>query len=126
MRLEELDSIFVAFKKGLGDKWGDSVILTITEFGRTVRMNGSWGTDHGYGSCAFLAGGRVKGGSVMTDWPGLAKARLFENRDLQSTIDLRSVFCGALKAAFAIPHEQAAAGIFGDRKIPDLAKYLFS
>ena len=65
--------------------------MTITEFGRTVKMNGSHGTDHGYGTATLLAGGLLKEGTVLTEWPGLKNDKLFERRDLMSTVDLRSI-----------------------------------
>ena len=68
----------------------------MTEFGRTVRSNGTKGTDHGTGAVAFVLGGGVAGGRVQADWPGLAPARLLENRDLMPTTDLRSVAKGIL------------------------------
>ena len=68
------------------------VILTMTEFGRTMRQNGSGGTDHGHASCLFVAGGPVKGGRVYGKWPGLAPEQLYEGRDLALTTDFRNVF----------------------------------
>ena len=68
----------------------------MTEFGRTVRANGTRGTDHGTGTVAFVLGGAVAGGRVQANWPGLAQANLFENRDLQPTADLRAVAKGLL------------------------------
>jgi len=70
------------------------VILTMTEFGRAMRQNGSGGTDHGHASCLFVAGGPVKGGKVYGQWPGLAPEQLFEGRDLALTTDFRNVFSG--------------------------------
>lgn len=96
--LRQLDDGLVALKTGLGDAWRRTVVLVMTEFGRTVRENGTGGTDHGTGTVAFVLGGAVAGGRVRTDWPGLAEDRLFENRDLQPTADLRSVAKGLLGA----------------------------
>ena len=70
----------------------DIVIVTMTEFGRAVRQNGSGGTDHGHGSCMFVLGGAVRGGKVYGRWPGLAPEQLFEGRDLAVTTDFRDVF----------------------------------
>jgi uncharacterized protein (DUF1501 family) len=72
------------------------VVLTMTEFGRAIRQNGSGGTDHGHASCLFLAGGPVKGGKVYGQWPGLAADQLYEGRDLTVTTDFRDVFCEIL------------------------------
>ena len=71
-------------------------MLVVTEFGRTVAVNGTRGTDHGTATCAFLIGGAVRGGRVIADWPGLATADLYQQRDLKPSRDLRSVFKGVL------------------------------
>jgi uncharacterized protein (DUF1501 family) len=96
--LAELDSGLVALKAGLGDAWKQTVVVVITEFGRTVRADGTLGTDHGTGTAAFIAGGSIAGGRVQANWPGLAQHNLFEDRDLQPTADLRSVAKGLLSA----------------------------
>jgi uncharacterized protein (DUF1501 family) len=96
--LAELDSGLVALKAGLGDAWKQTVVVVITEFGRTVRADGTLGTDHGTGTAAFIAGGSVAGGRVQANWPGLAQHNLFEDRDLQPTADLREVAKGLLSA----------------------------
>ncbi len=96
--LSELDAGLVALKAGMGDAWAQTVVLVITEFGRTVRADGTLGTDHGTGTAAFVAGGRVAGGRVLANWPGLQQANLFENRDLQPTADLRALGKGILAA----------------------------
>ena len=94
--LKQLDAGLVALRDGLGDAWRDTAVLTITEFGRTVRANGTRGTDHGTGTVALVAGGAVAGGKVLATWPGLAESQLFENRDLAPTTDLRSLAKGLL------------------------------
>ncbi len=95
-RLAGLDGALAAFETELGGTWKDTVIAVVTEFGRTARVNGTTGTDHGTGTVAFLAGGAVKGGRIIADWPGLKAAQLHEGRDLRPTIDLRTVLKGAL------------------------------
>lgn len=94
--LGDLDSAFGALKDGLGPLWRETVVVAVTEFGRTVSPNGSHGTDHGYGSAAFVAGGAVQGGQVMADWPGLAPRALFEGRDLMATTDMRRLIKAVL------------------------------
>jgi uncharacterized protein (DUF1501 family) len=81
-----------AFAKDLGSRMGDVVLVTMSEFGRTVRENGNRGTDHGHANVMLVLGGGVKGGKVYSQWPGLAPERLFENRDLAVTTDFRDVF----------------------------------
>jgi len=89
--LRQLDAGLLALKEGLGAHWQRTAVLVMTEFGRTVRVNGTRGTDHGTGGAAFLLGGAVAGGRMLVDWPGLGPGQLFENRDLQPTLDLRAV-----------------------------------
>ena len=86
-----LDQLFDRLHQGLAPVWNDTVIVAATEFGRTVRINGTAGTDHGTGTVAFLLGGAVKGGRVIADWPGLADKSLLDNRDLKPTTDLRAI-----------------------------------
>jgi uncharacterized protein (DUF1501 family) len=92
--LTGLDGALAAFEQELGPAWKDTVILVATEFGRTARVNGTDGTDHGTGTAAFLAGGAVKGGRVIADWPGLKDAQLRDGRDLAVTTDLRAIAKG--------------------------------
>jgi uncharacterized protein (DUF1501 family) len=96
--LTRLDTGIDALRIALGEAWGQTVVLVMTEFGRTVRMNGTRGTDHGTATVAFVAGGAVAGGKVVANWPGLGAGQLFENRDLAPTTDLRSVAQGILGA----------------------------
>ncbi len=91
-RLEEFGQGLAAFWQDLGERRGDAVVLTMTEFGRTVRENGNAGTDHGHATAMFVLGGRVRGGKVYGRWPGLAPERLFEGRDLALTTDFRDLF----------------------------------
>ena len=95
--LRLLDASLGALREGLsgpaaGDTWRRTVVLVVTEFGRTVAINGTQGTDHGSGGAALLLGGAVRGGRVIADWPGLAPAQRFEGRDLRITTDLRALF----------------------------------
>ncbi len=86
-----LDGAIDALQSGLGAAWAQTAILVATEFGRTVHINGTVGTDHGTATVAFLAGGAIRGGRVIADWPGLAPAQLYDARDLAPTTDLRAV-----------------------------------
>jgi uncharacterized protein (DUF1501 family) len=81
-----------AFAKDLGSRMGDVVLVTMSEFGRTVHENGNRGTDHGHANIMMVLGGGVKGGKVYGKWPGLSSEQLFENRDLAVTTDFRDVF----------------------------------
>jgi uncharacterized protein (DUF1501 family) len=102
-RLRGLDIALSTLRTSLGAAWARSVVLVVTEFGRTVAVNGTAGTDHGTATCAFLAGGAVAGGRVVADWPGLASSALYEGRDLRPTLDLRSVMKGVLGAHLGAP-----------------------
>lgn len=107
--LRPLDAGLAALHQALGSAWADTVVVVMTEFGRTVRVNGTGGTDHGTGSVAFVLGGKVKGGRVLADWPGLAENKLFENRDLAPTTDLRAVIKGLLIDQYALKAQDLAA-----------------
>ena len=95
-RLAGLDDALRALSDGMGSLWPQTAVLVVTEFGRTASVNGTRGTDHGTGGCAFLAGGAVQGGRVIADWPGLARKALLDGRDVRPTLDLRSVFKAVL------------------------------
>ena len=111
--LGQLDQGLAALKTGLGDVWSRTAVLVITEFGRTARMNGTNGTDHGTGTVAFVAGGQVAGGRVLANWPGLGGSNLLEGRDLQPTADLRGIAKGLLTAHLGLP-ASAMAAVFPD------------
>lgn len=112
--LESLDAAIEGLAASMGPVWKDTVIVLTTEFGRTVRMNGTAGSDHGTGSVAFVVGGAVKGGRVIADWPGLAEAQLFEKRDLRPTTDMRALFKGLLADHLGVDDRQLAATVFPD------------
>lgn len=96
--LRSIDQGLAALRQGMGEAvWSRTAVLVVTEFGRTARVNGTGGTDHGTAGVAFLAGGAVAGGKVRTEWPGLGPGGLFENRDLAPTTDLRAVAKGLLR-----------------------------
>jgi uncharacterized protein (DUF1501 family) len=109
-----LDGAFAEFESGLGERWRDTVVVVATEFGRTARINGTDGTDHGTGTIALLAGGAVKGGRVIADWPTLKPAKLYEGRDLAPTTDLRSVIKGVLSDHLGISERVLAERVFPD------------
>ncbi len=96
-RLKALDDVVAGLKEGLGPSWSQTVVVAATEFGRTAHVNGTGGTDHGTASTLVLAGGALKPGGIIGDWPTLQQARLFENRDLAPTLDVRQVFKGLLR-----------------------------
>lgn len=91
-RLREFSEGLIALYTDLGNRMEDVVVLTMSEFGRTVRENGNRGTDHGHANCMFVLGGPMKGGKVYAQWPGLRAENLYEGRDLALTTDFRDVF----------------------------------
>jgi uncharacterized protein (DUF1501 family) len=107
-----LDGAFHAIETGAGDAWADTVVAVVTEFGRTARINGTQGTDHGTGTVAVLIGGALKGGRVIADWPGLKASDLYENRDLKPTTDLRAVLKGLLKDHLRVDDRALAEAVF--------------
>jgi uncharacterized protein (DUF1501 family) len=109
-----LDGALAEFESGLGERWRDTVIVVATEFGRTARINGTEGTDHGTGTVALLVGGAVKGGRVISDWPGLKPANLYQGRDLGPTTDLRAVFKGVLHDHLGVSERVLADAVFPD------------
>ena len=112
--LSGLDGALVELESGLGERWRDTVVVVATEFGRTARINGTEGTDHGTGTIALLAGGAVKGGRVIADWPGLKAANLYEGRDLAPTCDLRAAFKGVLRDHLGLNESVLAKNVFPD------------
>jgi uncharacterized protein (DUF1501 family) len=113
-RLTGLDKALRTLSDELGPLWSETAVLVVTEFGRTAAMNGTRGTDHGTGSCAFLAGGAVRGGRVITDWPGLSRSALLDGRDLKPTLDLRSVFKTVLGEHLNVDARTLDARVFPD------------
>jgi len=109
-----LDGAFEEIQQGLGPLWKDTAVVAVTEFGRTARINGTTGTDHGTGTIAFLAGGAIAGGRVIADWPGLKDTQLYQNRDLAPTADLRAVLKGVLTG-----HLGLSAAALGDAVFPE-------
>ena len=109
--LKQLDAGMVALKAALGPAWAQTAVLIMTEFGRTARLNGTKGTDHGTGTVAFVLGGAVAGGRVKAAWPGLAASQLYENRDLAPATDLRAVAKGMLAAHMGL-NDSALGRVF--------------
>ncbi|MCF1708447.1 DUF1501 domain-containing protein [Tabrizicola sp. J26] len=101
-RLGELSETILALKQGLGPDWATTLVVAITEFGRTARENGTVGTDHGTGGAMIFAGGAAKGGRVLGDWPGLGDSALLEDRDLMPTRDVRAYAAWALRSQFGL------------------------
>ncbi len=111
-RLGQLDDGLGALERRLGDVWSSTVVVVVSEFGRTVSVNGTRGTDHGTGGAMLLAGGAVAGGRVIADWPGLAKDDRRDGRDLEATTDVRAVFTALRAEHMAVPHAALETKVF--------------
>jgi uncharacterized protein (DUF1501 family) len=112
--LKTLDDVVDGLHEGLGAAWSNTVVIAVTEFGRTARINGTGGTDHGTASTMILAGGALKRGGIVGDWPTLADAKLFENRDLAPALDVRQVFKGVLSEHMGLDARALDRDVFPD------------
>lgn len=115
-QFKQLDQGMQDLKSELGEQWRNTVVVVATEFGRTVKINGTRGSDHGTGTAMFLSGGAISGGKVLGRWPGLADANLFEGRDLQPTSDTFSWAATALQQHWGLSND-AMARIFPDTQL---------
>ena len=113
-RLTYLDGLIDGLSGGLGEEWRNTVVVAATEFGRTARINGTGGTDHGTASTALVLGGSLKSNGIVGDWPTLAQAKLFENRDTAPTLDMRSLFKGVLTEHLGVERRALDNAIFPD------------
>ncbi|MBW6524762.1 DUF1501 domain-containing protein [Sphingomonas sp. RHCKR47] len=111
-QLRNLDALVAALRQGMGDAWATTTVLVATEFGRTAAINGTAGTDHGTGSVAMLMGGALKGGRVISDWPGLSAASLYEQRDLRPTSALDALIAGAVAESLALDPQMVGRRLF--------------
>lgn len=111
-QLRGLDGLIAGLHDGLGPVWAQTVLLVATEFGRTVAANGTGGTDHGTGAVAMLAGGAVRGGRIVADWPGLAPANLLDGRDLKPTLALDALVAAVCAESFGLEPERIARVLF--------------
>jgi len=114
--LGALDGAIAAIEAEMKEAWPETVVAVVTEFGRTARINGTDGTDHGTATVALLAGGALKGGRVIADWPGLKPNKLHEGRDLKPTTDVRAVLKGLLN-----DHLRVDASVLASKVFPDSA-----
>ncbi|MGI8527275.1 MAG: DUF1501 domain-containing protein [Pseudolabrys sp.] len=110
--LGALDGAFGAIETGMGEAWKETAVVVTTEFGRTARINGTEGTDHGTATVALLAGGAIKGGRVIADWPGVKENALYQGRDLKPTTDLRAVMKGLLRDHLRADERVLASTVF--------------
>jgi len=123
--LVEMDDIIRNLKENLEEAYKDTIILTVTEFGRTIKQNGGNGTEHGYGTAIFMAGGLLKKSQVHTDWPGLKRKEMYEGRDLNATIDARSVYASAMSTVFDLDFKRIQKDVFWGEDLQNLSDKLF-
>jgi uncharacterized protein (DUF1501 family) len=123
--LVEMDEIINNLRDNLQEAYKDTIILTVTEFGRTIKQNGGNGTEHGYGTAIFMAGGLLKKSQVHTDWPGLKRKEMYEGRDLNATIDARSVYASAMSTVFDLDFKRIQKDVFWGEELQNLSDKLF-
>ena len=123
--LEEVNNIVEILHRNLGEVFNDTLIVTLTEFGRTIKQNGGNGTEHGYGTAIFMAGGLLKKSQVHTDWPGLKRKELFDGRDLNATIDARSVYASAMSTVFDLDFKRIQKDVFFGDQLQNYSDKLF-
>ena len=124
--LSGYDNIVRSLKSSMAkEAFNNTLILTLTEFGRTIKQNSGNGTEHGYGSAVLMAGGLVKKAQVHSDWPGLKRKELFEGRDLNSTIDARSIYASAMSSVFDLDFKKITKEVFWGENLQNLSDKLF-
>jgi uncharacterized protein (DUF1501 family) len=123
--LREYDQILRGLKASMGSAFKDTLILTLTEFGRTIKQNGGNGTEHGYGTAVLMAGGLIKQSEVHGDWPGLKKKELFQGRDLNATVDARSIYASAMSTVFDLDFKRIQKDVFWGEDLQNLSDKLF-
>ncbi len=122
--LGQLSEAILTLKSELGAVWDTTTVVAVTEFGRTVRMNGSRGSDHGTGGAMLMAGGAVKGGQVYGDWPGLRSRDLYQDRDLMPTADIREYLAIAIRDLFGLEPSQLEKLVFPSLTMSGIRTYI--
>lgn len=122
--LGQLEAALLTLKADLGANWQKTAVLCMTEFGRTVRLNGSAGSDHGTGGAMIMAGGAIKGGQIMGDWPGLAEADLYDRRDLMPTSDVRGFAARAMQGLFGLGQSDLERVVFPSLDMADVPQFI--
>lgn len=110
--LGQLTDTILTLRAGLGPVWDKTAVLCMTEFGRTARENGTKGTDHGTGGALLYAGGALRGGQVMGDWPGLAESDLYDRRDLMPVGDVRAVAGHVMQGLLGLNRDVIEGAVF--------------
>lgn len=122
--LRRLQDAILTLRAGLGPDWGRTTVLAMTEFGRTLRENGTTGTDHGTGGALLLAGGALRGGRMFGGWPGLAEGDMYAGRDLMPTRDIRAYAAWAMHDLFGLSASDIASTVFPGLDMGDTPRLL--
>ena len=109
----------------MGHSFNNTIIVSLTEFGRTMNQNGGSGTEHGYGTAILMAGGLLPKSRIISDWPGLKKKDLFEGRDLNSSVDARSIYATIMARVLDTDHKKIVKDAFFNSDLPDMTKRIF-
>ena len=124
-KLKQFDDLIGTLKKQMGKEFDNTIIASLTEFGRTISQNGGSGTEHGYGTAILMAGGLLPKSQIIGDWPGLEKKNLFEGRDLDSSIDARAVYASILARVLDRDHKGIVRNAFFNANLPDMTQRIF-
>ena len=124
-KLRQFDQIISTLETEMNSAFENTIIVSLTEFGRTLDQNGGSGTEHGYGSAILMAGGLLNKSKIISDWPGLEKKNLFEGRDLNSSVDARAVYASILARVLDSDHKQIVNNAFFGANLPDMTKRIF-
>ena len=122
---KQFDDVIGTLRKHMGKTFNNTIIASLTEFGRTMSQNGGSGTEHGYGTAILMAGGLLPKSRVISDWPGLEQKNLFEGRDLNSSIDARAVYASILARVLKSDHQKIVKDAFFNSDLPDMTKRIF-
>ena len=124
-KLKQFDDVIGTLRKQMGKTFNNTIIASLTEFGRTMSQNGGSGTEHGYGTAILMAGGLLPKSRIISDWPGLEQKNLFEGRDLNSSIDARAVYASILARVLESDHQKIVKDAFFNSDLPDMTKRIF-
>jgi uncharacterized protein (DUF1501 family) len=124
-KLRQFDQIISTLETEMSSAFENTMIVSLTEFGRTLDQNGGSGTEHGYGSAILMAGGLLHKSKIISDWPGLEKKNLFEGRDLNSSVDARAVYASILARVLDSDHKQIVKKAFFGADLPDMTNRIF-
>ena len=124
-KLRQFDQIISTLETEMNSAFENTIIVSLTEFGRTLDQNGGSGTEHGYGSAILMAGGLLNKSKIISDWPGLEKKNLFEGRDLNASVDARAVYASILARVLDSDHKQIVNNAFFGANLPDMTKRIF-